>query len=63
MSQKELKKQELTKLSGILKGLIIYKEETQKLEELMKKYPTEANTIYQKEECFYKFSFYVGPIG
>ena len=52
MSQEELKKQELTRLSGILKGLIIYKEETQKLEELMKKYPIETNTIFNKENCF-----------
>lgn len=63
MSQEELKKLELTRLSGILKGLIIYKEETQKLEVLMKKYPIETNTIFNKENCFDQFRFYFGPIG
>ena len=63
MNKEELKKQELTRLSGILKGLIIYKEETQKLEELMKKYPIEANIIFNKEHCFDQFRFYFGPIG
>ncbi len=53
----------LTRFSGLLKGLIIYKEEIAKLEELMIKYHFETNKIYLRENCFERYHFCFGPIG
>jgi len=42
---KKKKKEDLTKISSILKGLIIYKTETEEMWRLIEKYPNEVSRL------------------
>ena len=42
---------DLTRLSGILKGIVIYKQEIEQLEKLINKYKKETIKIVFEKEC------------
>ena len=51
-NNKKIKKQNLTRLSSIMKGLVIYKTETDELWRLIEKYPEQVsrlNVAYAQE--------------